>query len=184
MQTTYRNAKHDEVPPLIDERCDTLVLGSMLSPKSAEQKFYYAHPQNRFWRVLARVFDREPCFDIPSRKELALSNGIALWDVISSCDIIGASDSTIKNVTYNDIAGLLSAYPNINRIFTTGKKSHDLLMRYNKNINHPIIAKAVSLPSTSPLNCGVSLTELVFAYSVLRRRSHTSSPSALPNILT
>lgn len=170
MNYNYRTARHDEVPPLIDDKCDTLVLGSMLSPKSAEKKFYYAHPQNRFWRILAEVFGCEPCFDIPSRKALALSNGIALWDVLSSCDIVGASDSTIKNVTYNDIRGLLSAYPNIRRIFTTGKKAHRLLMRYN-DINDPIIASTTSLPSTSPQNCGTSLAELTSAYSVLLRRS-------------
>ena len=87
---TIRKARHDEVPPLINENCDTLVLGSMLSPKSAEKKFYYAHPQNRFWRVMSAVFDEPMPKDFDECAKLALDNGIALWDVISSCDIIGA----------------------------------------------------------------------------------------------
>lgn len=169
MQETIRKARHDGVPPLIDDTCDTLVLGSMLSPKSAECGFYYAHPQNRFWSVLATVFGCEKCSDIAARKTLALSNGVALWDVISSCDIIGASDSTIKNVVYNDIEKLLIQYPNIRRIFTTGKKAHTLLMKYNEPLNNPIIAETISLPSTSPQNCRISFPELVDAYSVLAK---------------
>lgn len=168
MTDTIRKATHYEVPPLIDENCDKLVLGSMLSPKSAEARFYYAHPQNRFWTVLARVFGAEPSTDTERRKDLALSNGIALWDVAASCDISGAADNTIKNVKYNDIVGLIAEYPKLTRIFTTGGKAHELLMRYNKTAENEIIAHAVRLPSTSPLNCGTSLDKLIAAYSVLR----------------
>lgn len=159
-----RKATHKNVPPLIDEHCHTLILGSMLSPKSAEQSFYYAHPQNRFWHVLARLYDSEPCFDNNSRALLALNNGIALWDVIYSCDIIGASDSSIKNAVYNDIDGLLNRYPNVTRVFTTGAKAYSLLQKYNKSVNSHIISKAVALPSTSPRNCKMSLDELVKVY--------------------
>lgn len=165
-----RKATHKDVAPLIDEHCHTLVLGSMLSPKSAEESFYYAHPQNRFWRVLARLFDSEPCFDNNSRALLALNNGIALWDVIDSCDIIGASDSSIKNVVYNDIDGLLKRYPNVTRIFTTGAKAYSLLQKYNKSVSNSIISKAVALPSTSPRNCKVSLDDLVEIYGIISQK--------------
>ncbi len=156
-----RHAKHDIVAPLIDENSRILVLGSMLSPKSAERRFYYAHPQNRFWRVLAALFDSD------GRARLALSHGVALWDVIESCDIVGASDSTIKNVEFNDIDTLLTRYPNVKKIYTTGGTANKLLMKYNKVVNNPVIAAAVSLPSTSPQNCKTSLQELIAAYSII-----------------
>ena len=168
MNKNVRQARHDEVQPLINADSETLVLGSMLSPKSAQAKFYYAHPQNRFWRVIARVFDAELPTSFEECAKLALSNNLALWDVISSCEIVGAADSTITSVEYNDVAGLLDRYKNITRIFTTGGKAHELLMKYNKEHNNPVIATATRLPSTSPLNCAASLDALVDAYSILK----------------
>ena len=162
-----RHARHDNVPPLIDENCTVLMLGSMLSPKSAQAAFYYAHPQNRFWRVLAALFGEQYPTDKAAQAKLALAHHIALWDVIYSCDIVGAADSTITNVVYNDIDGLLKRYPNITRVFTTGGKAHELLMRYNKNVKNPIISSAVRLPSTSPLNCAIKPDKLIAAYSVI-----------------
>lgn len=169
MNKNVRQARHDEVPPLINADSETLVLGSMLSPKSAQARFYYAHPQNRFWRVIAQVFDAELPASFEECAKLALSNKLALWDVISSCDIVGAADSTITAVEYNDIAGLLDRYPRLTRIFTTGGKAHELLMKYNKAHKRPVIAAATRLPSTSPLNCATSLDALVAAYSVLKK---------------
>ena len=168
-QTEIRKADHSSVPPLIDGNSDTLVLGSMLSPKSAQARFYYAHPQNRFWRVLAAVFDESTPASITDKKTLALSHRIALWDVIGSCDIVGASDSTIKNVKYNDIIGLLDKYKSITRIFTTGGKAHELLLKYNAEYKNPLIEKSIRLPSTSPQNCRLSFDELLSAYSFLRQ---------------
>lgn len=165
-----RKANHNIVPPLINGNCDTLILGSMLSPKSAQARFYYAHPQNRFWRVIANIYGENYSTDSETRAKLALSHGIALWDVIASCDIIGASDSTIKNVVYNDINGLLEKHPKIGRIFTTGSTAYKLLCKYNKTIDNTIISSTVPLPSTSPQNCKISLTELINAYSVIKNK--------------
>lgn len=162
-----RHAMHDNVPPIIDENSNVLVLGSMLSPKSAQAAFYYAHPQNRFWRVLSAVLGCDCPSDNQAKARLALSHRIALWDVIASCDIVGASDSTITNVVYNDICGLLLRYPNISRIYTTGGKAHELLLRYNQTENNPIIANAIRLPSTSPQNCKIKLDELIAEYSAI-----------------
>ena len=167
-QAAIRHARHDDVPPIIDDKCTVLILGSMLSPKSAEQDFYYAHPQNRFWRVFAAVYGCECPHDNKQKAELALSHRTALWDVLASCDIVGASDSTISNAVYNDIIGILCTHPNITRIYTTGGKAHQLLMRYNKAHNNPIISNAVRLPSTSPLNCATTLEKLIDAYSVIK----------------
>lgn len=163
-----RHATHDDVPPLIDDGCHTLILGSMLSPKSAEEGFYYAHPQNRFWRVLSAVFGVPTPISIEDKKRLCLEKGIALFDVIKSCDMINASDSTIKNVEFNDIKGLIERY-NVTRVFATGGKAFSLLLKYNKTTNDPIIASAVRLPSTSPLNCAAKLDDLIKAYSVIKK---------------
>ncbi|MDE6617691.1 MAG: DNA-deoxyinosine glycosylase [Clostridiales bacterium] len=162
-----RHATHDSVPPLIDQNSTVLILGSMLSPKSAQAAFYYAHPQNRFWRVLFALFGENYSTDKAARTQLALSHRVALWDVIGSCNIVGASDNTITDVVYNDVDGLLTEHQNITRIFTTGGKAHELLMRYNRDINNPIISAAVRLPSTSPQNCKISLNDLIAAYSVI-----------------
>ena len=166
-----RHATHESVPPLVDEFSHTLVLGTMLSVKSAEAAFYYAHPQNRFWRVLSSVFGVPFPETIKEKTFLARYYGIALWDVVESCDIIGSSDSTIKNVKFNDVVKLLSDYPNITRVFTTGKKAAELLKKYNSEHKNPIIEKAISLPSPSPLNCAVKLDALVEAYSVLKTKA-------------
>ena len=167
----FRHATHNTVPPLVDTLSHTLVLGSMLSVKSAEAKFYYAHPQNRFWRVLSSVFGVPFPKTVNDKKFLAKYYGIALWDVIESCDIVGSSDSSIKNVKYNDIVKLLSDYPRITRVFTTGKKAAELLKKYNADYNNPILLKATALPSPSPLNCATKFDALVEAYSVLKIKS-------------
>ncbi len=170
MNKPYRHAHHDIVPPIVDGNCHTLLLGSILSPKSAEAEFYYAHPQNRFWTVIAAVFDSSPALSRIDRTKLVLDNGIALWDVISSCEIVGASDSTIKNVVYNDIVGLLESYPKISRVFATGGKAFELLKKYNKPIGNEILNRAVRLPSTSPLNCATKTEQLIKAYSAIRSK--------------
>lgn len=168
MKDALRHAVHDDVPPLVDENSKVLLLGSMLSPKSAEARFYYAHPQNRFWRVLAALFDEPLPTDNEARARLALSHGIALWDVVGSCDIVGALDSTIKNVVYNDVKKLTERYPSIGRIYATGGKAHSLLMKYAETAGSPVISAAERLPSTSPQNFGFSLDKLVAEYSVIK----------------
>ena len=168
---TLRHATHGLVPPLVDKNSHTLVLGTMLSPKSVEAAFYYAHPQNRFWRVLAEVFDSPYPVTVDDKRALAITGGIALWDVIDSCDIVGAADSTIKNVVYNDIVKLLTDYPNITRIFTTGKKAAELLKKYNAEHDNNIISAAICLPSPSPLNCAMKLDRLIEAYKILNLKS-------------
>lgn len=170
MNVTIRKATHQGVAPLIIEQCDALLLGSMLSPKSAEARFYYAHPQNRFWPVLAAVFGERQPTTSDERAAFALEHKIALWDVLSECDIVGAADSTIKNAKFNDIDGLLKAYPNITRVFTTGGKAHELLLKYNKTVDNPIIKNAVRLPSTSSLNCAASLEQLIAAYDIIKQK--------------
>lgn len=156
----YTHVTHG-FPPLWDAECRTLILGSMPSPKSREQGFYYGHPQNRFWKVLAAVYCEAEPQTIEEKSRLALSHGIALWDSLVECDILGASDSSIKNPVAADIPWLL-ARTGIERIFTTGAAA----FRFYQKYNFPRTGiEAVRLPSTSPANCAFSLGKLIEIYS-------------------
>ena len=99
------------LPPVHGERAGALILGSFPSPKSREQGFFYGHPQNRFWPMLAAISGAPaPKWnDIPAKRALIIQNGLALWDVIRSCSIRGASDASIRDVEPNDLAGLIGA---------------------------------------------------------------------------
>lgn len=151
------------IPPLYDENSKVLILGSFPSVKSREEMFFYGHPQNRFWKVLARVFDEDVPKDIPEKKEFLHRNHIALWDVICSCDIEGSSDSSIRNVTPNNLRIVLDN-ASIDRIYVNGKTAEKY---YKKYIEKDIGVKAVCLPSTSPANAAWNPDRLVEAWSVV-----------------
>ena len=104
---TSRTFVSHEFPALYDENCEVLMLGSIPSPKSREQGFYYGHPQNRFWKVLASVLNEPHPTTIDEKRAMLVKHHIALWDVLDSCTIIGASDTSIEDVEPNDIASLL-----------------------------------------------------------------------------
>ena len=143
------------IEPVYDKNSKILILGSFPSVKSREQGFFYGHPQNRFWRVLAGVFVCEVPISIEDKKRFLLENNIAVWDVIHSCEIEGSADSSIKNVVVNNIAEIMEA-SKIEKIITNGKKANEL---YNKYINMDI--NCVCLPSTSPANAAWSLKRLI-----------------------
>lgn len=143
--------------PVYDENSELLILGSFPSVKSREQGFYYGHPQNRFWKVLAEVCECEVPKTIEEKKKMLLKNHIAIWDVIDSCDIIGSSDSSIKHVVPADIAGILTK-TNITRIFANGKTAGNLYKKFSENRTG---IPAVVLPSTSPANAAYSLEKLI-----------------------
>lgn len=152
------------IPPLFSGESETLILGSFPSVKSRESKFFYGCPQNRFWSVIAAVFGEEKPSGVEEKKRLILANGLALWDVIERCEIIGSSDASVKNVSANDISVVLDACP-IKRIFVNGKTSEKY---YNKLIFPKIGVKAVYLPSTSSANASVSLNGLVEAWKIIK----------------
>lgn len=150
-------------PPLYDENSKILILGSFPSVKSREQMFFYGHPQNRFWKVLATIFGEDTPDSTDEKKSFLLSHGIALWDVIASCEIEGSADSTIKNVKANDLSEILDN-ADIKSIYVNGKTAEKYFNRYTKNI---IGRDAVCLPSTSPANAAWSTERLVKAWSVI-----------------
>ncbi len=140
-----------------------LILGSIPSVKSREQGFYYGHPRNRFWKVLAAMTGEEEPQTVPQKKEFLLRWGIALWDVIASCEIEGSSDSSIRDVTPNDITGLLEK-SGIRKVYVNGSKAGQLYRRYIEANGGP---GAVCLPSTSPANAAWSLERLIQAWKVI-----------------
>lgn len=152
----YSHISHTFLP-VYDENSELLILGSFPSVKSREQGFYYGHPQNRFWKVLAALCGCEVPQTIEEKKAMLLANHIAIWDVIDSCDIIGSSDSSIKNVVPADIAGILPK-TNITRIFVNGKTAGNLYKKFSEKSTG---IEAVVLPSTSPANAAFSLEKLV-----------------------
>ena len=163
------NASRIEHPfgPLYSPHSRVLILGSFPSVKSREQQFFYGHPQNRFWKVVAALYGQETPVTVPEKKELILSHGLALWDSIASCVITGSSDASIRDVRANDLRIILDACP-IERIFCNGRKSHEM---YQKYIQPDLQREAVCLPSTSPANAQFSLDRLIAAWAVIQEKA-------------
>lgn len=143
--------------PIYNEQSKILILGTFPSVKSRESAFYYGHPQNRFWKVLACLTEEKVPETMEEKKGLLLTHGIAIWDVIASCDIQGSSDSSIKDVIPNDIAGLLRK-SKIQKIYGNGDKACQLYNRFCREQTGMEICK---LPSTSPANAAFSLDKLI-----------------------
>lgn len=152
-------------PPLYDGQSRILILGSFPSVKSREQRFFYGHPQNRFWKVMTGVLSCEVPRDIPEKREMLLTHGVALWDSIARCEIEGSSDASITGVVPNDLSPILDA-ADIRQVFCNGKKSWEM---YEKHL-HPITGRAaVCLPSTSPANAAWSVERLTADWSARLR---------------
>lgn len=152
------------IPPLYDEQSRILILGSFPSVKSREAQFFYGHPQNRFWRVLAAVLGCPVPQTVPQKQAMLHAHHIALWDVIKSCDIEGSSDSSIKNALPNDLTPILNV-GDIRQIYCNGATSHRL---YQKYIAPSVGRGAVKLPSTSPANAAWQLERLTEAWRQIR----------------
>lgn len=148
--------KHD-FGPVWNEESRILILGSFPSVKSREQGFYYGHPQNRFWRLLASLLREGQPQSIEEKKQFLLQHKIAVWDVIESCEIVGSSDSSIRNVEVNDFSDILEK-SQIRHIFANGNKAFELYERYAKPQTE---REAKRLPSTSPANAAYSLEKLM-----------------------
>ncbi len=151
-----------ELRPFLFDGAEVLILGTFPSPKSRETGFYYGHPQNRFWKVMAEVFACGPLDSIDKKQAFLYEHKIALWDVLASCEIEGASDASIRSAVANDIPAALARLGlGEERVFATGKTAHAYLLKLC-GIN------ARLLPSPSPANCAVKFSELVLAYSAVK----------------
>ena len=144
------------IEPVWDKNSKVLILGSFPSVKSREYGFFYGHPQNRFWRVLAEITGDTLPETVQNKKAFLLSHGLALWDVIAACDISGSADSTIRNVVPNDISPILKG-ADIGAIFVNGRTSAVLYSKYTE----PLTGRsAIYLPSTSPANAAWTIQRL------------------------
>lgn len=150
-------------PPLYDERSEALILGSFPSVKSRENMFFYGHPQNRFWKLLALLCGEEVPVTIEEKTDLVLSRHLALWDSIRSCTITGSSDSSVRNVVPNDLSVIIDN-SRVSRVFCNGALSYNMYMKYS----FPATGiRAVKLPSTSPANAAYSLERLAKAWEII-----------------
>lgn len=160
----YTHVKHTFLP-VYNEESRILILGSFPSVKSRENQFYYGHPQNRFWKVMGALFDEPEPLGIEGRTAFLYAHGIALWDVLSSCAIVGASDASIVDPVANNLSRIAEAAP-LEAVFTTGSKATALYRRFGAP-QLPGLAHT-GLPSTSPANARMRLDDLVKAYLSIR----------------
>lgn len=179
----YQRLTH-EFDPVFQKDSRILILGTFPSVKSREQHFYYGHPQNRFWKVLAVITGEPVPSSVSEKKHLLLSHGIALWDVILSCDIIGSSDSSIRNVVPADIPGLLRQ-TSIQAVFGNGSKACELYKKYTA----PMLAapsagsgSSHSLAGLSPDSGSSHLPADLSRYAAIHKLPSTSPANAAWNL--
>jgi hypoxanthine-DNA glycosylase len=178
------------IPPVWNEQSHVLILGTMPSPKSRQAGFFYMHPQNRFWSVMSAVFEEE--FEFPNkalgagstettiaaaiaeRQDFLLRHSLAIWDVLASCKIEGAADSTIRNAVPNDFTQIFEG-AQIHEVFCTGKTAYELWKKYcacKYEERYDITAHC--LPSTSPANAQWKTEKLIEEYK--RNIGDTNGP--------
>ena len=164
------------IPPVWDSKSQILILGTMPSPKSREAGFFYMHPYNRFWSVMAEVFDEtflnpnnspDLTAAIAERRDFLLRHHLAMWDVLASCEITGAADSSIKNAIPNDFSEILEN-SKVRQIICTGKTSFNLWQKNCAALYEPRYNLTVHcLPSTSPANAQWGKEKLIKEYKVI-----------------
>ena len=154
-------------PPLYDSESEILILGSFPSVKSREQKFFYGHKQNRFWKVMAAVLETAVPETIEEKKKMLYRHHIGLWDSIYSCDIIGSSDSSIKNAVPTDLGQIITG-SKIRKIFCNGAASGICFKKYQEK---ELQITADILPSTSPANAAYSLEKLISIWRKIKEES-------------
>ena len=145
------------IDPVYDKKSEILILGSFPSVKSRQIRFFYGHPQNRFWKIMAAVYEDEVPESIEDKKSFLLRHRVAVWDVIESCEIKGSSDSSISNVKVNDVNRIIKN-SRITRIFVNGRTAEKY---YKKYLEKSAGLKAILLESSSPANARYSLSDLI-----------------------
>ncbi len=151
------------IQPVFNSESRILMLGSIPSPKSRENGFFYGHPQNRFWSILAAILEVEIPQSNEEKKEFLFRHRIALWDVLASCEIAGANDQSIRNPIPNSLERILLS-AGIRAIFTTGKKANEL---YQKLCFPITMRKSILLPSPSPANCRITFEQMCKEYRII-----------------
>ncbi len=150
------------IAPVFDKNSKILILGTMPSPKSRELGFYYSHKQNKFWKILFELYNMKESDCIDEKKKFLIDKNIALWDVLKSCDIEKADDSTIKNAVPNDFSIIFNK-AEIKKVFTTGKKAFELYKKHCAKYGY----EPYYLPSTSPSNCRIKYENILEEYKII-----------------
>ncbi|MBR6743976.1 MAG: DNA-deoxyinosine glycosylase [Clostridia bacterium] len=145
--------------PVYDANSKILILGSFPSVRSRADNFYYGHPQNRFWKLLAKLYGTPTPQTVEEKRAFLLRNGIALWDVIASCEIENSSDQSIRNAVVNDLSEIFEK-ADIRAVFVNGKAAFRLYRKYHER-------EAVCLPSTSPANAAWTMEKLEKAWALI-----------------
>lgn len=161
----YKKVEHTFLP-VYNKDSEILILGTFPSVKSRENQFYYGHPQNRFWKVIAKLTGSSLPITIEQKKEMLLKHHIAVWDVIKSCSIIGSSDSSIKDVIVNDFSTVLKD-TGIRKIYANGGKAYELYMKYAYEQTGRKIER---LPSTSPANAAYQMERLCQEWAKIMKK--------------
>ena len=164
-RTEYQHIRHT-FAPIYDENSRILILGTLPSVQSRKQQFYYGHPQNRFWRLLTLLTEPDGAGvpqTIEEKKVFLLRNHIAVWDVVAECDILGSSDSSIRNVVPTDLTSILEQAP-IQCVYANGGKAQELYQKYTYEKTGREI---IRLPSTSPANAAFTMERLLEVWSVI-----------------
>lgn len=165
MKTLELQYQKHNIKPVFDENAKILILGSFPSVLSRKSAFFYGHPKNRFWQVLAIVFNEELPVTIDEKKRFLFNHHIALWDVIATCEIKGSADCTIQNIVPNDLS-LIFKNTKIDAIYVNGHTAYKLYYQYI----YPTIQKeAIVLPSTSPANARYSLEQLCKEWKKIKK---------------
>ena len=152
------------ISPVFDKDSRILVLGSFPSVKSREACFFYGHPQNRFWKLVSFIFEEDAPQTVEEKRAFLIRNHIAVWDVIHSCDIEGSSDTSIRNVTANDLSIILNT-ADIKTIYVNGKTAYKYYQKYTLPMTG---REAVCLPSTSPANAAWNMERLAEAWKCIK----------------
>lgn len=150
-------------PPVYDQASRVLILGSLPSERSRQEGFFYGHPRNRFWQVISLLLDEPLPQTISQKRALLLRRHVALWDVISRCEITGSSDASIRSVTPSDLRGLV-ADSTVAHVFLNGQAAARVYRRYHSDT---LSLPCTVLPSTSPANAACSLPCLLAAWQVV-----------------
>lgn len=154
------------IAAVYDDKSRILILGSFPSVKSRETGFYYGHPQNRFWPLLAKIFSEELPLTVEERHAFLLRNRVAVWDVIASCRIEGSADSSITDVVPNQLRPILEQ-AQIRHIYVNGETAARLFQKYQEK---DLGRKAIRLPSTSSANARWSFDQLFEAWKQIREQ--------------
>ena len=167
--------KHDEcLPPIARPDAEVLILGSLPGRKSLEMQQYYAHPQNAFWKLLARIYGGESSLPYTQRVEILTANHVALWDVLAAAERPGSLDSSIVHASarVNDFTTFYRAHPQVRRVCFNGRKAEELYRRFVLS-GLPVEFAAlryVPMPSTSPAHAGMPFAEKLVRWKTIKEK--------------